>query len=473
MLPTPPEPERPPASHRRIGPWVVAVMAVVLLAAGVAAVALRGDGDEDGGELGAGRPNATASTTVTTAGDAPGTTAAPPTTAGSPIPPAQKRVFDELMAQVADVRGLQWRGPLNLRVVSKAELARRVKEVTARDTDPAQVEAEEATLKVLGLIPADLDYEQLVNDLLAEQVLGFYDPETKELFVGGEAGQTELEPSTKYVIAHEMVHALTDQVFNFGPTTIALDKADKAEEAAALSALLEGDARLAQDLWAEKYLSPIDQLAALFGAGSSDASVFLEAPAYIQQALFFPYEDGHEFVSGLYEAGGFAAVDAAYRNPPKSTEHILHPETYRAGQAASPPALPDLGAATGCRALRTGILGEFDMRAILDEHLPNTDASRAAAGWNGDTFGLVRCGSSLGLADRWTTDPGTEPSRLVDALRQWAGQWSGSGRAPGADGRFSGPQGSGRVVRNGNVVDLVVAQDADTADRLIRALGSA
>ena len=40
-------------------------------------------------------------------------------------------------------------------------------------------------------------------------------------------------------------------------------------------------------------------------------------------------------------------------------------------------------------------------------------------------------------------------------------------------GRFSGPSGAGRVVRNGSHVDLVLAQDAVTADKLITAVAGA
>ena len=165
------------------------------------------------------------------------------------------------------------------------------------------------------------------------------------------------------------------------------------------------------------------------------------------------------------------SVDAAYRRPPTSTEQILHPETYEAGQGSTPPPLPNLASATGCASVRNGTVGEFDMQAVLDEHLPAADAAKAVEGWNGDAYGLVRCGSSLGVADRWQTDPGRDAAPLVDALNRWAGQWSGSGRAPGADGRFTGPKGSGRIVGSGGHVDLVLAQDAATMEKLVRALG--
>ena len=111
------------------------------------------------------------------------------------------------------------------------------------------------------------------------------------------------------------------------------------------------------------------------------------------------------------------------------------------------------------------------MSALLAEKLPQTDAGTAVQGWNGDTFDLLHCGTAVGLVDRWQTDPGTSPATLGTAIDSWAGTWSGSGKAPGSDGRFSGPKGAGRVVTSGDHIDLVLAGDGPTADRLSSAFG--
>jgi hypothetical protein len=460
-----PPPDVRPARPHRSWPWVLALLVVLLVATGLVAVAVRSGTGRGSGAATTGASAHPSSTVAPAGGPAP--TASTAATAGSDVPPAEKKVFDELMAQVADIRGLQWKGPLNLKVVSPDELARLVRQVNDRDLKPDQVASEGEALKLFHLIPGDANLQQILDDVLAGSVLGFYDPTTKELYVGGQ----ELDPATKYTIAHEMTHALTDQVFNYGPATQALDDAGKTEESAAYSALLEGDAVMTQQLWADKYLSEDEAVEALFGGDTSDAGAAIaRAPAYIVQSLYFPYDEGLSFVKKLHDSGGYAAVDAAYRKPPTSTEQIIHPETYLAGQGSPSPAIPDLAAAAGCAGVRTGTVGEFDMRAVLSEALSKNDAQSAVDGWNGDTYDLVRCGSSLGMADRWDTDPGTDPGRLATALGQWAATWSGSGKGPGSDGRFSGTKGAGRIVRSGTHVDLVVAQDQATADRLVRAL---
>lgn len=466
MLPPPPAPPRRP--ERPYVPWLIGAFVLVLVAAALVAIVVRGGPNGTPAEVGAGQSPATSTPTAEAAGNGQESTTTAPEP--PPVPSGLKRQLDELQAQTAQIRGLQWKGPLDLQVVSPSELARRVREVVARDTDPKQVAGEEATLRLLGLIPDDLDYGELINDVLAGAVLGYYDPITRQLVVGSESGDGELDAHTKWVIVHEMNHALTDQVFNYGPPTDALYRADRADEATAYSALIEGDAVIVQDLWASQHLSDEEQLILAFGGGgSADIEPLLRAPQYVQDDLMFPYTTGTEFVEGLYDGGGFAAIDAAYRRPPASTEQILHPDAYRANQPAAPPELPDLAAATGCASMRRGTLGQFDMDAALNLHLLTTDASRAVEGWNGDAYGVVRCGSQLGMGLRWETDAGANPARFVENVGRWAAQWSGSGRLPGGDGRFSGPSGAGRIVRNGSRIDVVLAEDQPTADKLIAA----
>ena len=60
---------------------------------------------------------------------------------------------------------------------------------------------------------------------------------------------------------------------------------------------------------------------------------------------------------------------------------------------------------------------------------------------------------------------------LVSALSSWAGDWSGGHTGPASDGRFSGPAGAGRIVVKGAQIDLVLADDSPTADKVTAALG--
>lgn len=408
-----------------------------------------------------------------TAGDdAPSPEPEPVTPEG--LTPAQASAIKRLQAEVSELRGLEWKAELPVRIVSKAELGERVKELTAKDRaeNADDVADAEAVLKLIGLFPADLDYAGTIDELLSGNILGFYDDETKDLFVGGDPGQP-LSLGTQGVVVHELVHALTDQHFDFGTRGRALDDADRTEESFALSALIEGDAEVTSAVWAQRTLSDSQraQMQQQQQEGS-DTETLDDAPPYLLNSLYFPYAQGTEFVTSLVQAGGFAAVDAAYLQPPISTEQILHPETYRPDAGPVAPALPDLANLPGCELRRTGTLGEFDMTELLDLHLASAAARRASGGWNGDTFGLVRCGSALGVVDRWATDTAADVDELVVALSRWAAAWTG-GAGPDADGRFSGPGRVGRLARVDGRVELVLAQDQATADRLAAALAQA
>ena len=440
---------------------VLVALVVVLIAAGIGIATIR-----DARET----VEKAVSTTTTTLTPAAGGSTVPDTTPASDLTPAQSKVVEEIKGQVASIRGLAWKGSLPVKVVSKDALAQRVRKLNAEEIaeNREELTADESVLKLLKLLEKDVDYAKTIDTILAGGVLGFYDDEVKELYVGG-AGDN-LDPATRATLAHELTHALTDQHFDFGTRTKALDDQQKTEELAAFSALIEGDAELVATLWQQQHLTARERQQAASGATAEALNAYARAPRYLLESLFFPYTSGLTFVESRHKAGGFAEVDKAYRNPPTSTEHILHPETYASGQTWSPPALPDLAATTGCSAVDTGTLGEFDMIQILSGELASNDAKSAAAGWNGDAYGAVRCGTALGLADRWQTDNPSEAGRLADALGRWARGWSGSTRAADAEGRVTGPAGSARVVRNGARVDIILADDLATADRLAGAL---
>jgi hypothetical protein len=452
----PPKPPSASSDNTKTTVAVLIALVVVLIVAGIGVATVRDATDTI--------RKVTATTTTTARG-----AASTPTTAGD-LSPDQARVVEEVKAQVAAVRGLEWKATLPIKVLTKEQLAQRVRTLNAEEIakNRDELSADESVLKLLQLIPENVDYVKAFDDILAGGVLGYYDDEEKELYVGG-GGSGPLDAPTRSVLAHELVHALTDQHFDFGTRTKALDDENRTEEAFAFSALIEGDAELSRTLWEERHLSQSERVEAAIG-GTADTGTYASAPQYLLESLFFPYQDGLDFVRSRHRAGGFAEVDDAYRRPPTSTEHILHPETYASGQTWTPPQLPDLAAATGCGRVDAGTLGEFDMTQLLGKEISRTDARTAAMGWNGDAYGVVRCGAALGLVDRWQTDTPTDAGELSDALSRWARGWSGSTRAPDAEGRFTGPDGSGRVLRTGSRVDLVLADDLATADRLARAL---
>ncbi len=81
----------------------------------------------------------------------------------------------------------------------------------------------------------------------------------------------------------------------------------------------------------------------------------------------FPYVVGLEFVSSLHDDGNWPEVNKAYSRWPESTEQIMHPEKYRAGekpQEITAPAL-DQVLGEGWRKLAEDTLGEWTTYLLL------------------------------------------------------------------------------------------------------------
>lgn len=389
----------------------------------------------------------------------------PPPKVASPAerPADQAALIDQIRTQVSAIRGLKWKQPPAVRLLPQGEFAERLRAARASD-DPEPAVSDGTILELLGLIPPGLDYAATEEQLSAAQVAGFYDPETKEVIVPLASGP--VGPRSLMTLAHELEHALVDQHFGFGARFDALSKDGRDEEAAALRALVEGDARLVEYAWADQHLTREEVLIAMLG-GDEEAGPAVpdKVPSFLLAASAFPYEDGQDFVRHLHGAGGFGAVNEAFRSPPLSTAEILHPELYGSSFAPRAVALPD-PAAAGCRTERAGVLGEWEMREVLETQPSAAAAAAAVAGWRGDAFGMVRCGPGLGMVQRWQSGDEAGAARLADALATWAEGWSGATLHPGQQGRFSGRLGTAYVRRHGDTVDLVISRDAGTASRL-------
>src|SRR5437660_5221727 len=172
---------------------------VALLAGGLAAVVIRAG--EGGSKVASrGTPTTSPSPTATFA-PVTSTTAAPAPATTQPVPSALAATFAQIQAQVAQVRGLQWLGPLDISVAPDAEFVRQLNAVTQRDLHPDRIRGDEETYKLLKLIPQNTDYLKAYLGLLGGAVLGFYDPKTGKLLVRANG---VLTPYQRITIAHEM-----------------------------------------------------------------------------------------------------------------------------------------------------------------------------------------------------------------------------------------------------------------------------
>ena len=212
-----------------------------------------------------------------------------------------------------------------------------------------------------------------------------------------------LSPATKAVLAHELVHALQDGAFGlraFVPGGWTRDDSSLAK-----NALVEGDASYFDRQYRNKFLNS----SGITPGGSSSASenTGADIPDVFWHLGSFPYEDGYWFISALNANGGLRRIDRAYANPPASTEQILHPEKYLAGESPVRVTLPDIVDALGSswERLDSGTIGELLLKLMLQSELEYDQVYKSAAGWGGDSYVIVR-------------NPTTKESALV-SLSAW------------------------------------------------------
>jgi hypothetical protein len=247
-----------------------------------------------------------------------------------------------------------------------------------------------------------------------KQVLGFYSPAEKTLYVRNDAA--ELGPDARVTLAHEFTHALQDQHFDLARIirTCSAKGVCDSDRALAGRAVVEGDATLLGFTYAQSRLSSED-LRAIFGSSGDEPSAVDTLPAFLRQISAFPYREGTQFVSEVLQRGdSYNALNRAYRDLPVSTEQILHPEKYLnkprdlPKPVLVPNLLPTLGA--GWRQTDNTNLGELGIRAWFAQ-LGAAQPDVVAAGWGGDRFVFYQNGdpalggqSALVFLTRWDTE---------------------------------------------------------------------
>jgi hypothetical protein len=307
-------------------------------------------------------------------------------------------------SQVSSIRGLQPLSEVELRVLDETGLQQYLLESFDRDYLSHERESDQKELVALGLIKSSDDIVQMQLNLYQEQVLGIYDPDDKLMFVirGGNFGVAQ-----KITYAHEFNHALQDQYFDLNQ--IAPKHPLSNDRSLAVHALIEGDAVLLQNAWARSFLTDDDKRELIQSVSAGDDGL-ATAPLILRSELLFPYTDGARFVRQVYAGAqdSYAAVDQLFRNPPESTQQILHPEKYFAGVRPVEVDLPDISGALGddWRRVGGGVLGELDTRVLIEQYGDPAEARRVAAGWSGDRWLLLERGgrSTIVLRNTWESE---------------------------------------------------------------------
>ena len=344
----------------------------------------------------------------------------------------------ELLSSVARtlerVRGLRFTAEVPGRLLDDAEVASFLDRELSREFAPGDLEHLTAIYQRLGFLSAGVELKPAFEELYADQLAAFYDPRTKTLALTRNG--LRQEPTSvrllgfftgrdflgEVLVAHELTHALQDQHYGMPTTTPPLADS-QSDRTIARRALLEGDASLASIA----YLRPVPLDAATVQRFVEEVAAIPEelrerhpnVPDVIRASLAFQYNAGSGFVAAAYLRGGWPAVDAAHRDPPVSSEQVLHPEKYF--DVRDRPIEVTLGGTDelerrGWTRIFEDTFGELDVRVLAGRVFDPLRAGAIAAGWGGDRVRALARGNELVIVWLSAWDREADAIELAEAL---------------------------------------------------------
>jgi tetratricopeptide (TPR) repeat protein len=409
-----------------------------------------------------------------------------PTTAPTPVPTPtlvvpearipgfpiiSEGAYDEVETRVSGLRELESLRDVQMVTFTRYRLEDYLTEWYQREEYVAELETTEKLYRVLGLIDEDYDLVENQIAVLREYVAGLYDSEQEEIYLILDRYASDLWLEVTY--AHEYTHALQDQHFDLDSLE---DRSLTTDSRLALQALIEGDATLVMVEYAYEHLFQMsfDRSDLLEAIRQVEQGEYEGAPTVVRETEAFPYEQGIVFAAALVERGGWEQMNQAFRDPPQTTEQVMHPDKYLAGEVGQPPAVGNLRSVLGegWEELSRDVLGELFIRVYLERDLGSEEALVAAEGWDGDTAVFLSNqdeGHELfALRIHWDAESSAEEFLSAYAtFMQRAGAGSGTTESP----HRQTWQGEGQVTclsRQGDDTLLLLASDSEDIESVLR-----
>jgi hypothetical protein len=317
--------------------------------------------------------------------------------------------------------GLKFKTPPKVASKSKEEVRAFLEKKFDEDLPALELAGAEQAYKLFGVIPDTLNLRKFMLRLLTEQVAGYYDPDTKVLYVVGTEGTGPGAVTPEMItvtINHELVHALQDQYFP-------LDSLEKEhgdnDRASAVQAVIEGEAvyeqmsaMLGGNTVGMALPGGWDRVRQMIRDAQGTMPVFATAPMFIQETLLFPYLSGAEFVRHFKEK---RPGQLPFSPAPTSTKQILYPDRFL--DSLDVPTRVLLPKPESGSVVYENDLGAFETRLYLYQHLGDAGvAARGAAGWEGDRYEVVKTSAGAGIT--WVTvwDSPVDAARFRDLMEQ-------------------------------------------------------
>jgi hypothetical protein len=281
---------------------------------------------------------------------------------------------EALVSFVQQNRGLTFKHPVAVDFLTPEQyhkvMTTDASSVSAKDRQ--DLERATGLLRGVGLLTGKVDLLNAMNTLSDDGTLAAYSPTTKRIEVRG----TELTPSLRVTLAHELTHVAQDQYFDLTRTF-----ADSASDSVFRS-IVEGDAVRIENKYVDQ-LSPAD-LAAYDkqSAAEADPAALKDVPPALTAFFDAPYTLGSDLVALLAETGGNGAVDDAMRTPPTNEAQLLDPFRFIHHELPETVKTPALD--KGDKRIDDSDFGALSLYFMLAGRIDEHAALRAADAWDGD-----------------------------------------------------------------------------------------
>jgi hypothetical protein len=340
----------------------------------------------------------------------------------------ENEVIAKLSRSSEQVRQLRFKMPVEVEV----EDAKTISESLIAQIEEEDLERARIVYAALGLLDPKEDLRSIVGDVVSEQVVGYYDPESKRLVVRDDVLEGLMRnggavmDENRSILIHELVHALEDQHLGLGEN---FDLERTSDEENAYRCVVEGDAMLAmvahalqgQGIPLSTATAGLQRMGPAIELGMMASGEKLdEAPAIIRVTLVAPYLRGLQFVAAVQARGGWAAVNETFASPPTTSEQVLHPEKFFArerGERVQLPAFAGLESA-GFEAIEEDTLGELEMGVFFGQDRDSGVDEEAAAGWAGDQLRVYALGYKAAVVWWSTWDTHGEAEQAAAAARR-------------------------------------------------------
>ena len=308
----------------------------------------------------------------------------------SPFPPDMEARLHGIRDKTLEVRELFVSPDVDEGMLTRDQLRAYFDEVEAASEDESRSEIDlyNKVWRLMHMLGPDDDLLAISTESDSEDILGFFDDESRELVLV--ADTPELDQDDEFILSHEYVHAFQHEAFD----RERLDKfaedeedEDPTEYGTTVSCLTEGDASLASVLYASEVFGPewFDDEGIDDGSDEPEASL----PAAYERYSAFNYNECVTWAVRLFVDHGrsWRKINDAYENPPSTTEQILHPEKFLAGEGPTSMAPINLSKRLGKGWEREGgVFGEFDVYNYLltvleDEPLAALGSGGWGVGW--------------------------------------------------------------------------------------------